>query len=531
MFTNPFSFTRQPIYAPSGMVATSQPLAAEVGVSILKEGGNAVDAAIATAVALTVLEPTQNGIGGDAFALLWDGKKVHGLNSSGRSPALLDRDYLGLKEGDSMPTYGWPGVTVPGAPRSWIEMHRNFGRLPFRQLFKPAIHYARYGYPIGPVVAEYWRRADRIFSQQEGPEFAPWHDTFMPSGFTPKAGQVWRSEAMAQTLEALADSETQDFYQGRIAEQIAQFSKDTGGALRYEDLAAHTSEWVEPISAHYKGHDIWELPPNNQAIATLMALKKLQEIDLPDHWHSPRGIHLQIEAMKLAFADTLAYVGDPEHSKVSPQALLDDAYIAQRRTLIGEQASNPEAGMPENGNTVYLSVVDKDGMMVSFIQSNYMGFGSGVVVPDTGVALHNRGHSFKLETGHPNELKPNKRPYHTIMPGFMTRDGQAVGPFGVMGAFMQPQGHLQVAVNMLNYGINPQTVLDLPRWMWVKGQEIRVEQGMPKEVVLGLLERGHEVTVSPDDTGFGRGQIIWRQPNNVLVGGSDGRADGQAIGY
>lgn len=531
MTINPYSFSRQPIYAPSGVVATSQPLAAQAGLSILKDGGNAIDAALATAICLTVVEPTQNGIGGDAFALVWDGKQIHGINGSGRAPALLHPEFLQLKPNDTMPTYGWPGVTVPGGPRTWFDLHNQFGHLPFKKLFKPAIHYARYGYPLSPVVAEYWKRAKNIFKHYEGAEFQPWKRTFLPSGFSPKAGKTWRCEELAETLELLAESNTKDFYSGSIAKAIDQFSRETGGAIRYEDLAQHQSEWVTPISVEYMGHEVWELPPNNQAIATLIALNKLAHVPLPAHRDSEYGIHLQIEAMKLAFADTLAHVGDPKHTSPPIEELLSEQYAKIRSKKIGPHASEPETGIPQKGNTVYLATADRNGMMVSFIQSNYMGFGSGVVIPNTGVALHNRGNSFNLKPGHPNELQPGKRPYHTIMPGFLTQKGKAVGPFGVMGAFMQPQGHLQVVLNTLNYHMNPQAALDAPRWCWVKGKEVRVEHSMPKHIVHGLLERGHIVSVSPDDTGFGRGQIIWRKSNGIFVSGSDGRADGLAIGY
>lgn len=528
---NPYALSREPVYANGGMVATSHPLAAEAGLAVLRAGGNAVDAAIAAATALTVVEPTQNGIGGDAFALVWDGSQLHALNASGRSAASTTYETLGLKPGDKMKQLGWGGVTVPGGPGAWAALHKKFGKKEFASLFDAAIGYARNGYPLSPVVAEYWRRAQKNMKNFTTKEFTGWYDAFLPEGFVPKAGTVWRCEDLAVTLEKLAATETKDFYTGELAQKIAAFAKETGGQLTEADLAAYEPEWVTPISAEYKGYQVWEIPPNNQAIATLMALNILSDIELSPYREDERNIHLQIEAMKLAFVDTLEYVGDNENNEALIRGLLDKNYANERRTLIGEEALEPKVGMPDIGNTVYLAVADNNGMMVSFIQSNYLGFGSGIVVPGTGIALHNRGHSFNCIPGHPNELGPNKKPYHTIMPGFLTKDGQAVGPFGVMGAFMQPQGQLQMVINTVQHQMHPQAALDAPRWVWVSGKTIRVEQTMPKQVIRALLARGHEVIVSADDTGFGRGQIIWRLDDNVLVGGSDGRADGQVAAY
>lgn len=528
---NPYAVSREPVYANGGMVSTSHPLAAQAGLAVLRAGGNAVDAAVAAAAALTVVEPTQNGVGGDAFALVWDGSALHALNGSGRSSRHMTYEALGLKQGEDMKPLGWGGVTVPGAPGAWAEIHQKFGRAEFASLFDSAISYAREGYPLSPVVAEYWRRAKVNMKGHTTEEFQGWHDMFLPADFNPKAGEMWSSEALAQTLETIAKTKAKDFYEGELAEKITQFAKKTGGLICKEDLAAYKPEWVQPISANYKGYTVWELPPNNQAIATLLALNILEKIDLSTHREEEHNIHLQIEAMKLAFADTLECVGDCGNDEDVIKTLLDLDYAAERRQLIGEQALEPKTGMSKKGDTVYLAVADKDGMMVSFIQSNYMGFGSGIVVPDTGIALHNRGHSFNCTAAHPNEIGPNKRPYHTIMPGFLTKDGKAIGPFGVMGAFMQPQGHLQMILNTIQHHMHPQAALDAPRWQWVKGNTVRVEQTMPKHVVRSLLSRGHDVVVSPDDTGFGRGQIIWRLENNVLVGGSDCRADGQVAAF
>lgn len=527
---NTYSISRQPVLARQGMVATSQPLAAQAGLFILREGGNAVDAAIATAAALTVMEPTSNGLGSDLFALVWAGGKVHGLNASGRSPALIGLDSL---PDGKMPTHGWLPVTVPGAVRGWADLHARFGKLPFEKLLAPAIHYARQGYPLSPVLAINWQRGIHFQQQRGGAEFTEWLRTFAPDGFEAQVGEVWSSENHARTLERLAASHGKDFYEGELARQIDAASQAQGGLLRADDLAAHQSEWVTPISAEYKGHLVHEIPPNGQGIAALIALGILNGLDLPDHRDDERGLHLQIEAMKLAFADAHRYVADPQHVEVPTEKLLDPAYFAQRRALIGETALEPEAGDPNAHGTVFLCAADADGMMVSLIQSNYMGFGSGVVIPGTGVALHNRGHNFSLEAGHPNVLAPKKRPYHTIIPGFLTRtDGTPVGPFGVMGGFMQPQGHLQVILNTVRYGMNPQQALDAPRWQWMNGKTVEVEHELGGPLSRALQARGHDIRVQLNPNAFGRGQIIWRDPKTgVLTGGSESRTDGQVAAF
>ena len=508
------------------MVVTAQPLAAQAGLEILRQGGNAVDAAIATAAALTVLEPTSNGIGGDAFALVWDGKELHGLNGSGAAPARLSLEALSQRNLTEMPTHGWLPVTVPGAPRAWADLHARLGRLPLAKLFEAAIHYARKGYPLSPTVARFWEKAARV--ERDGPEFEGWRTTFMPPGFEPRAGSVWASENHARTLERIAASHAEDFYSGELAHQIDLFARETGGLLRLEDLSRHRSEWVKPIFTTYRDHQVWELPPNGQGIVALEALALWEGFTRESHPRSslelPHNLHCQIEALKLAFTDAYRYVCDPRFTPIPD--LLAPAYLEGRRRLIGETAHVPEAGKPSSGGTVYLCTADSSGMMVSFIQSNYMGFGSGVVVPGTGIALHNRGHNFSLEAGHPNALEPGKRPYHTIIPGFLTRDGEAVGPFGVMGGFMQPQGHMQVLINTLEQGMNPQQALDAPRWQWTGGLNVDLEHGFPATLAHELEGRGHKIRFEPESASFGRGQIIWRDQRGTLVGGSDPRADG-----
>ncbi len=528
----PFTSQRMPVMACNGIVATSQPLAAQAGLSMLQRGGNAVDAAIATAVALTVLEPTSNGIGGDAFALVWDGTRLHGLNGSGRSPAALNPDALRQQGHTKMPVDGWTPVTVPGAPAAWDDLHRRFGRLSLDEIMAPAIAYAQEGYPVSPIVAHYWGKAANRFLPLVDPACAGWRETFTTNGQTPRAGQRWASPDHAKTLKTIAKRGARDFYEGELAEKIVAFAQATEGLLNIDDLAAHQSSWVEPIGVSYRGYEVWEIPPNGQGLTTLIALALLEGTELPNHPHSSEeSLHLQIEAMKLAFADAHRYIADPEHIDVPLTGLLDPAYIAARRKLIGPQAGNPKYGAPPQGGTVYLCTADRDGMMVSYIQSNFSGFGSGVVIPKTGIALHNRGTGFSLEEGHPNQAAGGKRPYHTIIPGFLTRDKQPVGPFGVMGDFMQPQGHTQVVIGTVDYKMNPQAILDAPRWRVTGGLDVSLELGTPEHVISGLAARGHATHIPANRKMFGRGQIIWRLDDGVFVAGSDRRADGAAVGW
>jgi gamma-glutamyltranspeptidase/glutathione hydrolase len=530
--SSPYLSVSRPLFATNGVVATSQPLAAQVGLEVLQKGGNAVDAAVAAAVALTVLEPTSNGIGGDAFALVWDGVTLHGLNGSGRAPAALTIEAVQERGYETMPTRGWLSVTVPGTPAAWRDLHHRFGSLRFASLFEPAIAYAERGYPVSPSVAHYWNNAAQAFRDNTGAEFQGWASTFAAHGRAPQTGEIWSSRDHARTLTLIAQTEADTFYKGDIAEAIVRFAQQTGGLLTANDLEQHTSTWVDPISTTYRGYEVWEIPPNGQGLAALVALSILEGFVFNQYpRESAQSYHLQIEALKLAFADAQRYIGDPERAIVPHAALLSKAYAARRRALIGAQALDPEPGDPLQGGTVYLCTADSSGMMVSMIQSNYMGFGSGIVVPGTGVALHNRGAGFTLQPGHPNQLEPSKRPFHTIMPGFLTYNGQAVGPFGVMGGHMQPQGHVQVIVNTLDYGFNPQTSLDAPRWFWQQGRAVLLEPGVPQMIAQVLSEYGHEVQIAEDARIFGRGQIIWRLPSGTYVAGSDKRADGCAAGY
>ncbi len=455
----PYPSRRSVVFAKNGMVATSQNLAAQAGLQILRQGGNAVDAAVATAACLTVVEPTSNGIGGDAFALVWLKEKLYGLNSSGPAPTALTPELLEQQGLRQMPVDGWLPVTVPGAPAAWAELVGRFGRLKLTEVLAPAIEYAEAGFPVSPIISRQWAAGYKRFSVLKGSEFGCWLETFAPAGRAPLAGEIWRSPAHAHTLRRLADSDCQDFYQGEIARRIDAFSRQYGGCLRASDLAGYRPEWVEPISVNYRGHEVWELPPNGHGLVTLLALNILQGMQF-ERKESADTYHLHIEAIKLAFADGLKYIADPRRSNVPVKELLAETYAAERRQMIGKAALQPTAGEPAKGGTVYLATADGEGNMVSYIQSNYMGFGSGLVVPETGIALHNRGCNFSLEPGHANALAPGKRPYHTIIPGFLTKNGKAVGPFGVMGGFVQPQGHLQMVTSMLDFGL-----IRRRRWM------------------------------------------------------------------
>jgi len=527
----PYASSRAAVLATEGVVATSQPLAAQAGLGILADGGSAVDAAIASAAALTVVEPCSNGLGSDAFALVWDGDQLHGLNSSGRWPTANSAQELRDAGHRTVPERGWTPVTVPGAVDSWVALHERFGRLPIDRLLAPAIGYAENGHPLSPVVARQWEAAAQFFPRQGLAELADWATVFAPGGRAPRAGERWRSPGHARGLRRLADHGLRDFYEGEVAEAIARYATATGGRLSIDDLAAHHAEWVDPIGVSYRGHEVWEIPPNGQGIAALMALGMVANTDLADRPQiAADSWHLQIEAMKLAFADSDSYVADQAHEVVPVAEMLAPDYLKVRAGLIGDRAGDPARGEPKRGGTVYLCAADRDGMMVSFIQSNYMGFGSGVVVPSHGISLQNRGAGFVLDAGHPNVAAPGKRPRHTIIPGFLTRGGQAVGPFGVMGGEMQPQGHLQVVNGLVDHGLNPQAALDAPRWQVDRDWTVRVEAQVPAAVVAGLEQRGHRVKVERSRLSFGRGQIIVRGADGVYAAGSEPRADGCAVG-
>ncbi|WP_203289197.1 gamma-glutamyltransferase family protein [Metabacillus sp. cB07] len=524
---HPYPSERQTVFSKKGMVATSQPLAAQAGLDILKKGGNAIDAAIATAAALTVLEPTSNGIGGDAFALVWTNGSLYGLNASGPAPSSLSIKAVKVKGHTEMPVYGVTPITVPGAPSAWAKLSKRFGRLPLQEVLAPAISYAEEGYPLTPILEKYWSLAYEKFKRTlSGPEFEAWFETFAPDHRAPKIGEVWRSPRHAATLKEIAETEGESFYRGNLADKISSFIQEQGGYLSKEDLASYEAEWVDPISVRYKGYDVWEIPPNGQGLVALLGLNIVKGFDIREK-DSLETYHKQIEAMKLAFTDGKAYITDPKEMKITTEELLSDAYGEQRRAEIKEHAVEPSAYEPVKGGTVYLAAADGEGNMVSFIQSNYMGFGSGVVIPGTGISMQNRGHDFSLDETHPNALKPGKKTYHTIIPGFLTKGNDAVGPFGVMGGYMQPQGHMQVVMNTIDFGLHPQAALDAPRWQWMEGKKVLVEPHFPSHLAQALTRKGHQIQVAVDKGAFGRGQIIWRDPETgVLSGGTESRADG-----
>lgn len=509
-----------------GMVATSQNLAASAGLDILKKGGNAIDAAIATAACLTVVEPTSNGLGGDAFAIIWFKNKLYGLNGSGFAPEKTDRQKILDMGYKKMPIRGWIPVMVPGIPATWAALSKKFGKLKLIECLEPAISYAKDGFTVSPIVSKLWKNAFSEFNRDlKGEEFEELFKTFSKDGQTPKAGDIWKLENHAKTLETIGNTYAEDYYRGDIADKIDKFSKKTDGNIRKEDLEKYEVTWVNPVNINYRGYDIWEIPPNGDGIIALMALNILKQFELGqcDDFNS---IHQKIEAMKLAFADGHKYIADKKYMDVKVEDLLSESYAKLRKNLISDKALVPQAGKPSGSSTVYLATADSSGNMVSYIQSNYKGFGSGIVVPETGIAFQDRGANFSLDINSPNVIAPLKKSFHTIIPGFITKDDSAIGPFGVMGEFMQPQGHLQVVSNMIDYNMNPQSALDAPRWQWISGKKILVENEMPKELVKSLIERGHEIEIAENRLSFGRGQIILKKENGVYAGGTEPRTDG-----
>jgi gamma-glutamyltranspeptidase / glutathione hydrolase len=520
----PHPSARQPVLA-DRVVATSQPLATQAGIEAMRAGGNAVDAAVAAAIALTVVEPTSNGIGGDAFAIVADADGVHGLNASGRSPAGLDAGALLASGG--VPLRGWDSVTVPGAVSAWVALSERFGRLPLDELARPAVRYAREGYPVSPVTAAAWGVATSAYAGM-----ADFAEAFLPGGRAPAAGERFALPDAADTLEEIAATGGRSFYEGRLAERIAAHAIATGGALRADDLAAHAPEWVATLTVAYGDRVVHELPPNGQGIAALIALGILARTDLADlDPDGPDAIHLQVEAMKLAFADAHAHVADPARMAVAPADLLADAYLDDRVARIDRaQAGTPGHGTPPRGGTVYLATADDEGRTVSLIQSNYYGFGSGIVVPGTGIALQNRGAGFTPVAGHPNAIAAGVRPFHTIIPALALRDGRPDIAFGVMGGPMQPQGHVQVLARMVDHDANPQAAADAPRWRVEDGTRLALEPGIADDVAADLAGRGHDLRPDQGMGGFGGAQIIRRGPSS-WVAGSDHRKDGHAAGW
>ncbi len=536
-FSNPYTSTRLPVFA-RNLVSTSHPLAAQAGLRMLWQGGNAVDAAVAAAAAMTILEPVSNGLGSDAFCILWDGQSLHGLNASGTAPQTWTPEYFKRKYGadaKTPPKRGMDSVTVPGAVASWVALSERFGKLPFEDLMQPAIEMAERGYLLPVVVQQKWAAATPEL--QNLPGFA---QSFLPWGRAPQVGELFQFAAAAKGLRAIAKTKGQAFYGGEIAQAIEKFSAQHGGSISAADFAAFKPEWVTPIAQNYRGYSLHEIPPNGQGIAALIALGILENFDVASLQRD--GVdsqHLQIEAMKLAFADVYRYVAEPASMEVTPAQMLDAAYLQSRAKLIDmKRAQDFGAGNPVKGGTIYLTAADENGMMVSFIQSNYMGFGSGCVEPEFGVSLQNRGHGFGLQAqglNPANRVEPGKRPFHTIIPAFLMRDGQPVMSFGVMGANMQPQAHMQTLVRMLDYQQNPQAACDAPRWRYNAGLEINVEASLNPHTAQGLQAMGHKVEVINDSyQDFGAGQFIWRAGDPSVQGyvaASDARRDGLVAGF
>ena len=518
--------SRAPVHA-RNMVATSQPLAAQAGLQMLLAGGNAADAALAAAITLPVVEPTGCGLGSDAFAIVWDGQRLHGLNASGHAPAAWTPDYFAGQE--KMPVSGWDSVTVPGAVGGWVTLWRRFGSLPLATIAAPAVAYARDGFPVSPSIAHRWAFEAGLHGARPG--FA---EAFLRDGRAPRTGEVFRIPALADSIEEIVATEGESFYRGSLAARMAADCRAHGGAMTETDLAAEAPDWVDTLSVDFAGASVHEIPPNGHGVAALIALGIAERAGIGTRpVDDIETLHVAIEAMKLAMADAAEYVADARSLRLDPADLLADPYLARRARLIDlARACDPGHGVPGPGGTVYLAAADASGMMVSLIQSNYMGFGSGVVVPRTGISLQNRGAGFTLAPGLANTVGPRKRPAHTIIPGFvMGGDGQPLMALGVMGGPMQPQGHLQILIRTLIYGENPQAAVDVPRWRVISGRKVALEPGFDPGLAAQLRARGHEIVDPPDGVfAFGGAQVI-RRTAGGYVGGSDPRKDGQAVGF
>lgn len=506
------------------MVCSSHPLAAQAGFEILKQGGNAIDAAIATAAALTVVEPTSNGIGGDAFAIFVKDGHVHGMNASGRAPRRLNADILRSEGHDTMPTRGPHTLTVPGVPAAWAALSQVHGTLPLEDVLAPAIRYAEEGAPVAVTVGEDWERAYLKFAETPN-DYQDWMHTFTVDEKAPAIGHNMLLKHHGQTLRDIAETQGRSFYEGALMKKILRYVQSKGALFTEDDFTSYQPEWVTPIETEYAGYRVLEIPPNGQGMVALMALNILKQRGITSV-DSPDAMHVMMEAVKLAFTDGRTWIADGDAMTMSIDDLLSEDYARDRADAITTEAIDPQPIEPIGGGTVYLATADKDGNMVSYIQSNYMGFGSGLVVPETGIALHNRGANFSLDPHSPNVLEGGKRPYHTIIPGFLMQGDRPVGPFGIMGGFMQPQAHVQVLVSLLMEGKNPQAALDRPRFLWTGGKCIDVERDFPEDMVRALKRRGHDISYSNKVPDFGRGQIIIRNEHGIYTGATEKRCDG-----
>lgn len=535
--------TRSVVLAQNGIVATSHPLASQIGLDILKKGGNAIDAAIAANAALGLMEPTGCGIGGDLFVIVWDGKtkKLYGLNASGRSPKKLTIDYFEKNRLEKIPSHGPLPVSVPGAVDGWFELHEKFGSRPIAELLSPAIKYAQKGFPLTELIAWYLNRSVPFYTAKGFPNIK---ETYIDqnNGRLPKEGELYKNPYLAETYQKIAKGGRDAFYKGEIAKVIGSFIQEQGGFLSVDDLAAHSAEWVEPVSINYRGYDVWELPPNGQGIAALQMLKLLEGFDFSAiEFGSAEHLHLFTEAKKLVFEDRAKYYADMDFAEVPVEFLLSDEYANSRRKLIGKRASTYNSGEISAGETIYLTVADSEGTMVSFIQSNYRGMGSGMVPPKLGFMLQDRGELFSIKRGQANSYEPEKRPFHTIIPAFITKKGKPYVSFGVMGGDFQPMGHTQIVMNLIDFGMNLQEAGDAPRWDHTGGAspmgkktfnkgKIRVESGIPYTTIRGLMDRGHEIGTARGVYG-GYQAILWDEENQVYHGASESRKDGQAVGF
>ena len=526
-----FASHRNVVYAKKGMACSTSPIASQVGLEILKSGGNAMDAAVAMATTLPLVEPTGNGLGSDCFALVWSAKdqKLFGLDGSGVAPMTLSAEKVKEAGYTAVPVNGWLPTMVPGAPSAWALLRRRFGTKTMAELMAPAIRYAREGFCIPVNVYKQWKAETARFTaaaEKEPEVFGPWVQYFTKNGKTYEAGDTFYNPDFAATLESLAESDCESYYHGEIMHKIVDFSRKTGGFFAESDFENYQAQWVEPISINYKGYDVFEMPPNGHGITALMALNMLKGMELSDERETADVYHKMIETTKLAFVDTKKFVADPRYMRTKVSDMLSDRYADVRRALITDQAVYPEAGDPSCGGTVYFCVADGAGNMVSFIQSNYNRFGSGIAVPGTAITIQDRGANFSLDPESDNYLEGGKKAYHTIIPGFLCKDGKAVGPFGVMGGFMQPQGHVQVIVNTVDYHMNPQECLDAPRFQWVGEKKVQLEREVPAHIAQKLADMGHQVEIVNTNLGMGRGEIIWRMEDGTLVGGTEPRADG-----
>lgn len=525
----PYASRRNLVYGHRGMVASSHPLATQAGLHVLHEGGNAVDAALAVAAALTVVDPANNGVGGDCFAIVsMKGEPLQGLNSSGFSPEMLTKKRVEAEgHRDAVPFKGWLPVTVPGAPAGWAALHERYGSKPLIELFAPAMELSQ-GYALSPDNAPILNVFTRNAQGSKDPVLRRWLEGFNPQGRTLRAGDVCALPEMGETLRRLAETKCRDLYEGDLAECIDAYSRQTDGTLRGEDLAAYAARWVQPVSTSFRGHEIWELPPNGQGMTALIALNLFEA--LPTQGADVvEKLHLEMEAIKLAFSDALHYIADPAFMQVPPEALLSKEYAAQRAAQVTDRAQTYAPGKPMHGDTVYFCCADGQGNSISMIQSLYQGFGSGVYIPGTGICLQDRGACFSMQAGHANEVGPRKYPYHTIIPGFLTREGEPVGPFGIMGGYMQPQAHMQAMIRLLDEGVNPQAALDAPRFCWTKGLCFDVEPTFNPAVLDALRRKGHVLNVVSGGQ-YGRGQMILRDGGS-WVGATEPRADGSVIGF